>query len=228
MNMDRIGLIFDLDNTLVQSRIDFRGMAAALVRRLVDAFGSEALPPGLGDRRVAEIIDWAEHHVKDSQFIQGLWEIVTNYETRGMENLVPEPGAVETVRRLADTGCPLAICTNNAREATLKALEFFGQPPPFDPVVSRTEVRRIKPASEGIHLIKDVWRRHSLEALVMIGDSWLDGKAAEGAGIHFVAYVPGGEGRLSGQVVPVWRHITHLREILEPEAFAELVGRSPS
>ena len=49
--------VFDLDNTLVHSRIDFMGIRQAIIRRLVEVGALEAPPP---DPRVRAIPEWLD------------------------------------------------------------------------------------------------------------------------------------------------------------------------
>lgn len=204
------GIIFDLDNTLIQSRIDFRRMARALVSWAHERLGPQALPPGLEGRPIAQIVETLS--AIDPEMTPALWEIVARHEAEGMQNLELEPGALAVVQRLAGEGRPLAICTNNARPATLAALAPFGHPLPFDFVVTRDEVRRLKPDPEGVLHIKAQWARRGVPTLMMVGDSWLDGKAAQLAGVPFVEY-RGRPSRVPREPIPVWRRIEHLEEI---------------
>lgn len=214
MQNSEVGIIFDLDNTLVQSKIDFRRMAHALVDHLGRRLGEERVPQDLVHRPIAAIVERARGLAPQSEIVAELWRLVAEHEAMGMQDLQVEPGAVETVNALKKRGHPLAVCTNNARVATLEALEHFGLPHPFAPVVTRDEVRHLKPSPEGLISIVSAWKERGIKRCVMVGDSWLDGKAAAEAGVLFVEY-KSNEGRVPREPVPVWHRVTHLDKVLE-------------
>ncbi len=211
--LSRLGVIFDLDNTLVQSKIDFRGMAQALEDRLRERLGPAVVPEGLAQNPISQIIESAKSLSTDKALIDELWQIVSLHEAMGMEGLELEPGALSVVETLTRTGHTLAICTNNARPATLKAILPFGDPPPFTPVVTRDEVHALKPSPEGVQMILKAWQGMDVHEVIMVGDSWLDGKAAADAGVPFVEY-QGRPSRFRREPVPVWHRIERLSDLL--------------
>ena len=210
------GIIFDLDNTLIQSHIDFRRMARALVARAAERLGPEALPAGLEGRPIAHIVETLS--AVDPAMTPELWQIVAHHEAEGMQNLELEPGALGVIRRLAQEGRPMAICTNNARPATLAALAPFGEPLPFDVVVTRDEVRRLKPDPEGVLHIKAEWSRRG-DPHFDDGGRLLAGRKGRRARGSPVRGVPGAAKPVPREPIPVWRRIEYLEEL-----FALLAG----
>ena len=100
------GLIFDLDNTLVDSRLDFDAM-----RREMD------LPAGLP---ILEAIDWLP-----SAQANRCREILHRHELAGAERATLLPGVVELLAEVKRRGLAQAIATRNSKpiaEATLRRL----------------------------------------------------------------------------------------------------------
>jgi phosphoglycolate phosphatase len=98
-----------------------------------------------------------------------------------------EPGALEAILGVRAAGSRVALWTNNAREVTEIVLGRFGLLPHFDLVVTRDEMGALKPAPDGWSVIARHFGAHETEAVV-VGDSWVDGLAADKAGVPFVAY----------------------------------------
>ena len=64
-------VVFDLDNTLVHSRIDFLGIRRAIIQRLQAAGALEAAPMDPRARSIPEWLELAEHH--DRALAAELW-----------------------------------------------------------------------------------------------------------------------------------------------------------
>jgi phosphoglycolate phosphatase len=96
-----------------------------------------------------------------------------------------EEGLVETLEVLR-TRVDLAVCTNRSTSVEM-LLEDFGLTPYFGYVMTAAKVRNPKPHPEPLLKILEHYRIGPLEAL-FVGDSELDRRAAEAAGVPFVAY----------------------------------------
>jgi phosphoglycolate phosphatase len=55
-------------------------------------------------------------------------------------------------------------------------------------VVTRDEMRRLKPDPDGLRVVRERWPE--AERIVVVGDSWVDGAAAQAAGVPFIAFRP--------------------------------------
>ena len=118
-----------------------------------------------------------------------MWRIVEEYERAGMRVATVEPDAGPTLAELRRRGRPLGVLTNNARTAALEALRKFGLLPYFDAVLGREDVPAMKPSPSGLLVARERLGPRA-EALMMVGDSYLDGLAARGAGCPFVGFRP--------------------------------------
>jgi phosphoglycolate phosphatase len=184
-------LVFDLDNTLVHSRIDFRSIRTAIIDMLRQAGATSLSDEGLFRHAIPELIGFAERHdgAHGTAMAAEMWRVVLHYETLGMAVATIEHGAADVLARLQRRGHPLSVLTNNARPATLEALDKFALRRYFDLVVTRDDVAQMKPASDGVHRAIEVFKARTRRTLV-IGDSWIDAAAAAGAGAGFLAFQP--------------------------------------
>ena len=140
-------IVFDFDNTLVHSKIDFAGIRRELFELLRASGHPDAAGDELADRltrlSIGEIIDVGAAH--DPAIHDEGWRMVLEYETAGMVAATVEPDARSTLHGLRDLGFQLAVMTNNARAATLAALELFdlrgGVRPGADPRRGADEAR---------------------------------------------------------------------------------------
>jgi phosphoglycolate phosphatase len=114
-----------------------------------------------------------------------------------------EPGALEALTGARDAGFATALWTNNAREVTAIALGRFGLDAHLDLVVTRDEMRDLKPDPDGFRVIAEHFGR--ARDAVVVGDSWVDGLAAAEAGVPFVAYRARAEDLDRWKVTPVAR-----------------------
>jgi phosphoglycolate phosphatase len=174
--------VFDLDHTLVRTPLDLAAMALDMRAMLEARCGP--LPARPDRYRVGELIHWCQANAPDAA--PPLWEIALDHERRAMAIASLEPGAREAIDGARAAGFATAVWTNNAREVTALALERFGLLPVLDLIVTRDEMRALKPDPDGWRVIAAHFGAH--REAVVVGDSWVDGVAAAAAGVPFVAY----------------------------------------
>jgi phosphoglycolate phosphatase len=178
--------VFDLDHTLVHSPLDLAAMALDIRGYIERTCG--ALPAREDRYRVGELIDWCAAHAPEIE--KPVWAIALDHERRALAGASLDPGAHAAVAGARRAGYRPAIWTNNAREITLLALEPFDLAGAFDLIVTRDEMRALKPDPDGWRVIAEHFgiERAGHGASYMVGDSWVDGLAATKAGVPFIAY----------------------------------------
>ncbi len=181
--------VFDLDHTLIRSPLDLAAMALDMRRHLEDRW--RPLPARLERYRVGELIALCQAEVP--QLEPDLWSIAFDHERKAVGEASLEPGAMDAVLGARAAGFHTALWTNNAREIALHALTRFGLDAVLDIIVTRDEMRQLKPHPDGWRVICELAMaaglRGPLEAPhIIIGDSWVDGAAARAAGVPFIAY----------------------------------------
>jgi phosphoglycolate phosphatase len=191
--------VFDLDHTLVHTPLDLAAMALDM-RALLEA-RCGPLPVRPDRYRVGELIDWCQAHAPEVE--KPLWEIALHHERRAMAIATLESGARAAIEGARGAGFATAVWTNNAREVTTVALERFGLSPVLDLVVTRDEMRALKPDPDGWRIILEHFG--PARDAVVVGDSWVDGVAARAAGVAFIAYRPKEPDLTRWNVTPVAR-----------------------
>jgi phosphoglycolate phosphatase len=202
--VDRL-IVFDFDNTIVHSRIDFAGIRRELILLFRRGGVPEAIDERLATLSIGEMIDTGVAHAPAT--FDEAWKIVLDYETDGMRHSTVEEDAAAALQALREAGFRLSVLTNNARPATLTALDLFKLRAAFDLILTRDEVP-MKPDPTGI--------THAMEHFgiaggrtVMVGDSWLDGAAAQRAGVPFIGFRPR-PGVLDERGVAYWAVVEEL------------------
>ncbi|CAG7618283.1 HAD family hydrolase [Paenibacillus allorhizosphaerae] len=180
------GIIFDMDNTILRSNIDFKRMKLQVHAYLVGHhIVSESI--ALDEFTSSTLIELARSSPRfTAQAEQAVWDIVTELEREGMNDAGLEPGVEEVLEQLRPA-CHLTILTNNAKDAAVRALRTTGIEHYFEHIVGR-EQAGLKPSPAGVQWIVNSYPHVSKQHWLAIGDAWIDGKSAIDAGVRFIAY----------------------------------------
>ena len=204
-------VVFDLDNTLVHSRIDFLGIRRAIIARLVRAGALQAPPVDPRVRAIPEWLELAASH--DPRLAADLWRTVDTFEREGMLHGTVEPAAQRVLAALGAAGYRLAVLTNNSLASAEAALDRFGLRARMDLVLARGVVAALKPSGAGVA------QAHAALGggpSFVVGDSYIDGLAAQRAGVgaRFVAF-RADPADLAARGVTVWAAVESLSELPE-------------
>ncbi len=203
-------LIFDLDNTLIRSRIDFLALRHGLIDDLYAHDISDKPRDALVRLALPELVELARPTRPD--VATHMWEIIRVAELEGMRGAGAVEYADEVLQTLRARGYKLALLTNSAREGVVERLAALDLAAHFDVIVTRDEGAALKPSPEGIHLV--LHRLPGVEAAYMIGDAYIDGRAAEAAGIRFIGFGEKAAEIVARGITP-WTWISDLRELLD-------------
>ena len=160
-----LGVIFDLDGTLVDSHLDFHAMR----HEIGLSFGTpllEAVAALSGDEAARA------------------WAILERHERQGASIATVIPGVRELLDELHRRDVRVAIVTRNGREfarATLARLDL-----PIDLVMTRDDAPP-KPSPDAILQILQTWQLPA-DRVAMIGDYRFDLEAGRAAGAKTVLY----------------------------------------
>lgn len=157
------GVIFDMDGTLIDSRLDFEAMRIEM-----------GLSPRL--RILEAIAELPEEQAAECR------RILERHELEGAERATLLPGAREVVDALHERGVHMAIATRNSRIISLRMLGALGLN--FDLVLTR-DCGPIKPDPWSVLHACQTWGIPPQNA-VMIGDYRFDVDAGRLAGAHTV------------------------------------------
>jgi HAD superfamily hydrolase (TIGR01509 family) len=159
------GVIFDLDGTLVDSRLDFEAMRReiGLARGMPVIEGVLARPDGEKARG---------------------WEIVERHERIGADTATVIPGVRELLDELCRRNVHVAVVTRNGRtfaHQTLTRLRL-----PIELVMARDDAPP-KPNPHALLKILDAWQLPATRT-AMVGDFRFDLEAGRAAGMRTVLY----------------------------------------
>lgn len=180
-------VIFDMDNTLIQSTIDFVWMKQAALSFLKE---HGLLPKAYSPehKTTAQLIEDAREVSEGAEeWMPLVWEVLAEVEQEGMRDAGLEPGA-DMILQLLHGKLPLVVLTNNAYQAAVTALKHTGSIDYFDHIVGRDQVPKMKPSSSGVRYIHRLYPDIEPGQWLSVGDSWMDGRAALRAGSRFLAY----------------------------------------
>ena len=161
------GVIFDLDGTLADSRLDFTAIRSEL-----------ACPEGVGVLEYIQLLPGSERGAAE--------QIVLDHERRGAERAEWIPGARECLQFCSRRNLPTAILTRNAREVADLTMTRLGIQ--VDILLAREDCPP-KPAPDGLLQIAAAWSL-SPKRLVYVGDFLYDLQAARRANMISCFYDP--------------------------------------
>lgn len=183
------GIVFDLDGTLIDSRLD---IAASVNQTLVEC-GYRALPI---DELMSYVGDGAGQLIRRAagldetspQLAPMLERFLEYYTAHAADQTTWMPGAIEALDALGEY--PLAVCTNKPKPTTLAVLKALGGLHRFQAIIGGGDVPALKPDPIALRVIaKELGC--SAESLVIVGDGPQDIEAGKNAG-SFTVGVRGG------------------------------------
>jgi HAD superfamily hydrolase (TIGR01549 family) len=174
--------VFDLDHTLVDSPLDLRAVGHEM-ETLIRARGV-SLPARELRWSGAELLAVVRREAPTLE--TEVMAIPVAHERRAMEAAVLIPHAVEAVAAMRALGYATAIWTNNDCVVADFVLARLGLLAHLDLVVTRDDVVQLKPDPDGLRVVRARWPEAS--HIVVVGDSWVDGAAAQAGGVPFIAY----------------------------------------
>lgn len=176
------GVVFDLDGTLVDSRLDL----AEAVNGVREELGLDPLPVaavtaavGEGARRLVERA-LPELGRSGGDLDRALERFLDRYAAVCTRRTELYPGMGEAVERLGSQ-VPLAVLTNKPEAMTRRILEATGIAASFAAIVGGDTVGRPKPAPEGLERLAAKLDRAPGE-LCVVGDSPIDFEVARAVG----------------------------------------------
>ena len=205
-------VIFDLDGTLVDSRVDL----SAAVNHVLRTFGLPELSLetvcqyiGEGARMLVQLALGPAH---EGRLNEGLKTFLTYYGAHLLDHTVAYDGIPETLAALADTGVVLSVLTNKPAAMSRAILDGLGLLSHFAVVIGGDSLPLRKPDPAGIdHLLATT--RTSRARTVLVGDSLIDLQTARAAQIAFCG-VAWGLRRADLVAVPVDRMIDHPSQLV--------------
>jgi phosphoglycolate phosphatase len=192
-------LIFDLDGTLIDSKLDLAlSINAMLEFRRRQPIPHEAIFGMVGNGapvlvRKALGSGTAPGEITDEDVERGLAYFLSYYRAHMLDNTITYPGVREALEMLERR--PMAVLTNKPVNFSREILEGLGLARYFQFVYGGNSFERKKPDPVGVHtLLRNL--NSTTEQAMMVGDSDVDVQTARNAGIWAcgVTYGLGTEG----------------------------------
>ncbi len=185
-------IVFDLDGTLMESRIDYETMS----NKIRDLLRSKGMTEALEDRRkIFQVIRGNEetllqYGLPESSIQETLIEmnlIMNSIELQALKTIALKPYAEITLMALQNDGYKLGIATRSHREYALRSLDKYHLRDYFHGIMGRDDVPYPKPDPR--HLIETIKLIGSQpETTLYIGDTTTDLVTAKAANVEFLGY----------------------------------------
>lgn len=162
MNFKNIkGFFFDLDGTLIDSKLDFLAMRK-----------------DLGISLDIDILEYVES-LEDNELKNKANAIIHHHEIQGAKNSVMIEGVTEFISYLISNDLPFGILTRNSKLCSLEMFKMHGLK--IEHLITREDAPP-KPRPDGLNILKD---RFNLEPhqCIYVGDYIHDLKSAQNAGM---------------------------------------------
>jgi phosphoglycolate phosphatase len=190
-------LIFDLDGTLIDSKLDLAHSVNAMLAHMGrEAHVHETIFSFIGDGAAMLVRRALGEGVSDKEVEQGLAYFLSYYRAPMLDNTVAYPGVSEALAELAtDPSHAMAVLTNKPVVFSRAILEGLGLARYFRFVYGGNSFEKKKPDRMGVDVLLRDLQAAPREAMI-IGDSDVDVKTARSAGIFAcgVSYGYGLEG----------------------------------
>jgi len=184
-------VMFDLDDTLIHSTIDFM----KLKRKTIDFYSSLGISPDtlFPNMKTHEILQKATSMLRKKGYTPReilcivkktsiLWNQI---ELENISSTCPIEGAKKTLTTLKKQSYDVGVVTRSCRRYALKVLKLTGLLEFVDVIVARDDCEKDKPDPEPlVHAMKAVGSK--AEETIMIGDSITDFLCSKNAGVRFI------------------------------------------
>jgi phosphoglycolate phosphatase len=176
-------LIFDLDGTLVDSRLDLANAVNAMRAHLgMTVLGNERIYTYVGNGAPVLVRRALGEHAPEALVAQGLAFFMEYYGAHDLEHTVLYPGVRESLDRFRDAGKRMAVLTNKPTGMSTDILASLGVDGHFFRIFGGTSFEQKKPHPIGVETLM---REAGVDRgrAIMIGDSAVDVATARNAGI---------------------------------------------
>lgn len=189
------GIIFDVDGTLVQLKVD----AVKLRMSMIDVLRERGFDvSSLNYSSYSQtILDTAMSQIKTGKVEQDagevrahLYSVLDRLELEWGAEAAPIDGIDETLAKLGDASVRLGVVTNSGRASAGALLGRYKLLRHFDFILTRDDVSSMKPNPEGILKAIEMLELPR-ESVIYVGDSGIDVRAAKAAGIRMAAVTSG-------------------------------------
>jgi pyrophosphatase PpaX len=187
-------VLLDLDGVVIKSTFKANEAKKGLIEKL-EKLGLDVSTISADDTFM-DIMAKAEKQVVrnkklDLEYLKkSMSTVLDKFDIQALSRSELIDGAESVVNELRRRGLKLGLVTNSGRVGVKMALGKFGLGCCFDVVVTRNDVKRIKPSGESVQ--KAAYSLgYAPNEVAYVGDTWADVVAAKNAGVLAIAIVGG-------------------------------------
>lgn len=174
------GLIFDLDGTLIDSKLDLIYSVNAMLREKKKAdLPAEMIASYIGNGAPQLVSRAMGKDASEEELRSALEFFLGYYEAHKMDNTAPYPGVREALEQLAEM--PMAVLTNKPVRISVRILEEMRLAQYFRVIYGGNSFEKKKPDAMGTNAILRELGMKPREVL-FVGDSEVDVQTARNAG----------------------------------------------
>jgi len=216
-----VAILFDLEGTLIQTPFEepahIREFRVQTKKKLIRLGIPSGVLEGLERstlmrNKASEYFEKNFDKAEAKRFHQEVERFLEDYELNAAKNSKLFPESLSTLGRLKKLGVKMGLVTNTSKKAVDMVFSLHGLGKYFDVVVTREDVRKLKPDPEGVLL---VLKRLGEESFFMVGDSVFDALAAEKAGGASITVNRGSPNDLRFHTDHMVRSLTELLNIVK-------------
>tara|TARA_Y100001956_G_scaffold77610_1_gene88263 strand:+ start:336 stop:932 length:597 start_codon:yes stop_codon:yes gene_type:complete len=192
-NANYQGVIFDLDNTLVSSSLNFKHIRAEI-----------------GCTEHTDLLTYIEQLPEVEA--QAAMDIVLSHEYQDAESAVIMPGVLECLAALAEQHIKMAVVTRNCQYAAQLKLAKTGLE--FDIVLTRDDAPA-KPDPTALLQVADSWQVNPSQC-IYVGDFLFDIQAADNAKMDSCLYILDARPDYADTATHIIEHFSQLTKLVLP------------
>ncbi|WP_078555553.1 HAD family hydrolase [Bacillus alkalicellulosilyticus] len=178
-------IMFDMDNTLLRSSIDFKKMKKECMSVLI----KNNIKINEDNATTSQLLEFAKQLKREENrdvILAEMYSRVENCEKEGMISAKLEPHCEQVIKELAKSHL-IVVVTNNTTSAAQQALKETNIVQYFDHIFGRDDLEAMKPSPLAIQSVLKQYS-YTPDQWVMVGDSWIDGMSAQKASVRYIAY----------------------------------------
>ncbi len=173
-------IIFDLDGTIVNLTVDWRALKDNLVKRYREIYKEQC-----DVKRVSMCLEKIVEK-NDENILENFFGVIRHYELENIRNTQLIEEIIFFIKNKDFFGvkndAKFAILSLNTRDTIIQALELANIRDKIELIIGREDVRKWKPAPEGLIKIQNHFKIKK-EEMVYFGDLENDLSTGENAGI---------------------------------------------
>ena len=174
-------LIFDLDGTLIDSKLDLIHSVNAMLHELNrPQLAAETISSYIGHGAPQLVARALGGTATEEELKHALQFFLGYYEDHKMDNTCAYPGVPETLAQL--TRIPMAVLTNKPERISVRILKSLGLAKHFQAIYGGNSFESKKPHPFGANKILQEFGVAAAQALI-VGDSEVDVQTARNAGM---------------------------------------------